>query len=233
MLKFDLNADLGEGITLNGQSADAFILPFINSANIACGYHAGDDNTMRDTVALCKAHHVRIGAHPSYADRANFGRIETGETPEQIYTHTYSQVAKLQTLCQQQHVELTHIKPHGALYHRLITDRAAVEAFLRAIDEVAPAAKIVGFPGSVLLELAGPERAMREAFVDRAYTADGRLRPRSEAGAVIDDPHAAAQQALQFVVERRADTLCIHGDSPHALTIARITHEFLTQHAVD
>ena len=183
---------------------------------------------MREAITLCKAHQVQIGAHPGYPDKANFGRIETGETPEQIYTLTMIQLAKLQQLCKQQDVLLSHIKPHGALYHRLIDDRQAALAFMRAVDEVAPHALVVAFPGSELLALAG-KRGRREAFIDRTYTADGKLTPRTEAHAVIDDPQLAAQQAVQFVEQGRADTFCIHGDSPKALAIAAAAHRLLRE----
>lgn len=225
-MKIDLNADFGEGIQLNGQSADELIIPYITSANIACGFHAGDESTMRHAIARCIKHNVNIGAHPSYDDRANFGRIETNATPEQIYTLTTIQLTTLQRLCHEQNVELHHIKPHGALYHRLIHDTAAAEAFLRAVDDVQPNTKITAFPNSELLRLAGA-RGQREAFIDRTYTADGQLTPRTEAGAVISDPDRAAQQGLTFVQQQRADTLCIHGDSPKAIEIASVTYALL------
>lgn len=227
-MKIDLNADFGEGIQLNGQSADELIIPYITSANIACGYHAGDESTMRHAIALCIKHNVNIGAHPSYHDKANFGRLETNDTPEQIYNLTYLQLTTLQQLCHEHNVVLHHIKPHGALYHRLIRDSAAAEAFLRAVDAVEPNAKIIAFPNSELLRLAGT-RGQREAFIDRTYTADGQLTARTEVGAVISNPASAAEQALTFVRQQRADTFCIHGDSPKAIEIAKVTYDLLRQ----
>lgn len=230
-MKIDLNADFGEGIQLNGQSADELIILYITSANIACGYHAGDESTMRKAIALCIKHNVNIGAHPSYNDKVNFGRIESNDTPEQIYNLTYLQLTTLQQLCHEQNVELHHIKPHGALYHRLIHDSAAAEAFLRAVDAVQPNAKITAFPNSELLRLAG-KRGQREAFIDRTYTADGQLTPRTVEGAVIAEPEKAAQQALTFVQQQRADTLCIHGDSPKAIEIAKVNYVLLKREGV-
>jgi UPF0271 protein len=249
MTHIDLNADLGEGITLDGQSVDTLIMPYIHSANIACGYHAGDDCTMRTAITLCMSRGIRVGAHPGYADKPNFGRLELGLTPAEIFAQTLPQLDTFHHQCKALGATLHHIKPHGALYHRLIDDEAAADAFLDGVeaalglgnmpsglavatDTADPAhggIAIVGFPGSALLRLAASRgmRVLREAFVDRGYAPDGRLLARSEPGAVLDSADAALAQLQRLRAANLADTFCVHGDSPRALDLARAIYAHL------
>jgi UPF0271 protein len=224
----DINADLGEEIVLNHNSIDERILPYITSANIACGYHAGNQDVMKQTVRRCVQQGVHVGAHPGYFDKLNFGRIETNQTPDEIYTLTVNQLRDFEAVCIAEHAVVHHVKPHGALYHRLISDRVAAKHFMDAVDAVFPMAKIIAFPQSALISCAG-NRGLREAFVDRTYLENGQLRPRTEAGAVIEDVEVAANQAITFASKQFADTLCVHGDSKLALQIAKKTHERLKQ----
>jgi UPF0271 protein len=243
MTHIDINADLGEGILLDGQPVDALIMPYIHSANIACGYHAGDDCSMRTAITLCLARGIRVGAHPGYADKANFGRLELGLTPAEIFVQTLPQLDTFHHQCKALGATLHHIKPHGALYHRLIDDEAAADAFLDGVDaanlgdsaDPATGIAIVGFPGSALLHLAASRgmRVLREAFVDRGYAPDGRLLARSEPGAVLDSADAALAQLQRLRAANLADTFCVHGDSPRALDLARAIHAHLTPPAVE
>jgi UPF0271 protein len=226
----DFNCDLGEGC---GQ--DAGIVPHISSASIACGAHAGDAVTMRETVSLCLAHGVAIGAHPAFEDREHFGRRELALPLAEIHALVARQVAIVAQACAEAGTRLHHVKPHGALYNLAARDRevaAAIADAVRAAD-----------PGLVLYALAGSElvaagtaaglRVAHEAFAERAYDADGRLAPRGTPGAVIEGLDEALAQVRGFlregsVVARdgtrvpiRADTLCLHGDRADAAGFAR------------
>ncbi|MCW3479984.1 5-oxoprolinase subunit PxpA [Neisseriaceae bacterium JH1-16] len=236
----DLNADLGEGA-----GHDEAILEYISSANIACGWHAGDADTMRQCVRWALARGVAIGAHPSYPDRQYFGRTEMTLPPDSVYTSVLYQIGALQAIARGEGTRLHHVKPHGALYNQAAHDPLLAEAIVAAVQAADPALRLVGLAGSELVQHARAAGlvALDEAFVDRRYRADGTLVPRSAAGALIEDEAEALAQALQLVngsvtsideqhIAIHADTLCLHGDSPYAVTFARLIHSQLLRHGI-
>jgi UPF0271 protein len=216
--RIDLNADVGEGA-----SAEAGLLAVVTSASVACGAHAGDGERMRATVrAACDAG-VVVGAHPGYPDREGFGRRELGASPADIERWVAEQLDALREVCRGEGVTLAYVKAHGALYHRAVDDAGAAEAIVAAIARVDRALAVLTLPGSALLAAARAAglATAREAFLDRAYRSDGSLVPRDVPGALITDPDAAADRALLVARRDEADSLCVHGDSPDALSIAR------------
>ena len=231
----DLNADLGEGFGRSRAAEDEALLDLVSSANIACGFHAGDATTMRDTVRAAKLRSVTIGAHPSYPDIPGFGRRELGFSPKQIKLHVEYQIRALRDVCGAERARLSYVKPHGALYNRAARDPEAAKAVVAAIREVEASLTLLGLAGSEMARAA--ERAgiafASEAFVDRAYKPDGTLVPRNEEGAVIHDVNGAVQRAVMLVkgqtitaddgTELRisAQSLCVHGDNPDAGAILR------------
>ncbi|HEY8513917.1 MAG TPA: 5-oxoprolinase subunit PxpA [Candidatus Binatia bacterium] len=233
--RIDLNADVGEGY------ADAEVMPFVTSANVACGAHAGDAATMRATVLLARAHGVAVGAHPGFPDRAGFGRTITTRSPEEIERLVVEQVERLAAIAARQGVTLAHVKPHGALYNLAAVDDEVADAVARATARVLPGTRLFGLAGSRGLERARAAGlvAVAEAFADRAYLEDGTLAPRTLPGAVIEDPRRTAERAVRLACEGRietldgdelaleADTLCLHGDTPGAGATARAVHAAL------
>lgn len=230
MLRVDLNCDLGEG-----SGHDAEIMPLISSVNIACGGHAGDEDTMRATVALALQHGVAVGAHPGLADRANFGRVEQPLTSAQARELVLRQVERLQAVAGAAGTQVGHVKPHGALYNMAARDAGLAQAVAEAVYEVDSRLVLVGLAGSRLVE-AGQAcglRVMHEVFADRTYQADGSLTPRHRPEALITEAARAAAQVLRMVREGRvratdgsevairADTVCLHGDGSHAVEFAR------------
>ncbi|MHA8094652.1 5-oxoprolinase subunit PxpA [Aquirufa lenticrescens] len=209
-----LNCDLGEGI-----GNDAALMPYIDEANIACGFHAGDSFTMRETVALCIRHGVKMGAHPSYLDRENFGRKEIELSPEEIYLLVKKQIEILNQIVKTAGGTLNHVKPHGALYNTSAKNPDVAKAIAKAVMEVNGDLILFGLKGSQSIEVAqamGLQTA-EEAFADRRYESDGSLTPRSQPGACFTD----VQDVLNQVEKIKADTWCIHGDGPHALEFAK------------
>ena len=235
MVHIDLNADIGESFGAWRMGLDTDVLPLVSSANIACGYHAGDPRTMSDSVAHCLRHGVAMGAHPSYPDREGFGRREMALSPREIREAVIYQVGALAGIAAAAGARLVHVKPHGALYNRSAIDAAAAEAIACAVRDIDPSLALVGLAGS-LLPAAGRAaglRVLEEGFADRRYTARGLLAPRGEAGAMIEDPAEAAAQVLAMVCEGRVsaiggesvrlrvDTVCLHGDALQAAVFAR------------
>lgn len=221
----DFNCDLGEGV-----GDDAALMPHISSASIACGWHAGDADTMRRTVALCIEHGVAIGAHPSLADREHFGRRALPTTPDAAYALTLYQIGALAGFTRAAGARLHHVKPHGALYNMAARDAALADAIARAVRDFDPHLLLYGLAGSALCA-AGKRiglRVAQEAFAERRYERDGSLVARSEPDAVIHDVDLAAQQVASMLRARcviartgesvalRADTICLHGDRPDA-----------------
>lgn len=222
----DLNADCGEGI---GNDAD--ILPYVSSANIACGGHAGDEITMRETLKMCAVFRVAPGAHPSYQDRDHFGRRILDVPEADIERDVREQILALQAIAKTLKISLTHVKPHGALYNVAAVQPSVAAAIARAVKRVDPQLLLVGLAGSKLME-AGREAGLRvvaEAFADRAYEANGALRSRSLPGALfIEDDAKSLAQALSIVkfqtassfdgslVPIHAETICLHSDTPGA-----------------
>ncbi|MDQ6769802.1 MAG: LamB/YcsF family protein [Gemmatimonadota bacterium] len=235
LLTIDLNADLGEGSGRSHFPQDEALLDLVSSANIACGFHAGDATTMRDTVRAAKARGIRIGAHPSYPDITGFGRRELGLDPRQIQFHVAYQLRALRDLCSLETARLSYVKPHGALYNRAAKDSAAADAIASAMREVDPSLVLLGLAGSAMARAA--ERAgvhfASEAFADRAYRRDGSLVPRAEPGAVIHDVEAAVARAITLIKANTvkaddgstigviAQSLCVHGDNPDAAPMLR------------
>ena len=200
-LSVDLNCDMGEGM-----ETDAAIFPFISSANIACGYHAGDADTMRRTVELALQHHVAIGAHPSYPDRDHFGRIDllgTKLSLEEIPCMLVDQLILLQAVCDEFGVRLHHVKPHGALYNRAAKDAKVSALICRAIREFNPSLRLYGLSGSQLKKEADRQELsfISEVFADRTYQEDGSLTSRTEPDALIEDPQVVITQVVKMVRE--------------------------------
>jgi UPF0271 protein len=228
--RIDFNCDLGEGC-----GSDAAIMPFISSASIASGGHAGDAASMRETVALCLAHGVAVGAHPSFEDRAHFGRRELSLSPEAIASAVTRQVEALADVCAAQGARLHHVKPHGALYNLSARDRDVADAIAGAVHDFDPALLLYGLSGSASTSAAEAKglRAVHEVFAERRYEPGGRLTPRSEADAVIEELDDALTQVRTVLreghvvartgerVPLRADTLCLHGDRADAIAFAR------------
>ena len=229
----DLNADVGEGMD------DATVLPYVTSANVACGMHAGDPSVMDQTVELALSRGIRVGAHPGYPDRANFGRVTVEMAADEIENLVVYQVAALEGFVRSRGARLTHVKPHGALYHDAGEFPDIARAIADGVRRVGTSLVLVGAAGSMLVG-AGRDAGLtvaEEAFADRRYRADGTLVPRGEPGALVTDPDEAAEQAVRLAQERvviandgsrievRADTICLHGDTPGAADIARRIHE--------
>ena len=219
-MTMDLNCDLGE---LDDAAHEAALMESITSANIACGGHAGDEATMERTARLALARGVRIGAHPSYPDRAHFGRIEMVLTEAEIETTVRQQIERLEAVVRRLGGRIEHVKPHGALYNVAARDEAVAGAIGRSVAAWNRDATIFGLLGSKSLDV---WRAMglavaAEAFADRRYEPDGSLRPRKFADALITDPREAAAQAARFAREGKAQTICVHGDTPGAVEILK------------
>jgi UPF0271 protein len=229
----DLNADVGEGMD------DAQLLPYVTSANVACGIHAGDPVTMDQTVEMALSRGVRVGAHPGYPDRENFGRVLVEMSADEIENLVVYQVAALSGFVRSRGGRMTHVKPHGALYHSGAEFPDVARAIAEGVRRVGSDLVLVGAAGSMLIG-AGQEAGLpvaEEAFADRRYRADGTLVPRGRPGAVIVDPEEAAEQAVSLArdgivvaedssrLNIRADTICLHGDTPGAVEIARRIHE--------
>jgi 5-oxoprolinase (ATP-hydrolysing) subunit A len=235
-MRIDLNSDLGESFGPWKMGDDAALMPALTSANVACGFHAGDPGTMRATLALARQHGVSVGAHPGFQDLAGFGRREVHATPQEVEDLVLYQVAALAGMAASHGLQLAHVKAHGALYNMACRDRALAEAIARAVAAFDRSLVLFGLPGSALLE-AGERAGLAvaaEAFADRAYNADGSLTSRRLPGSVLTDPDLVVVRALRMiadgevmaidgsVVRLRADTLCVHGDTPGAPTL--VTH---------
>jgi 5-oxoprolinase (ATP-hydrolysing) subunit A len=240
-MEIDLNADLGESPEALANGADFEMMRYITSANVACGGHAGDENTMRQTVAAAKELGVAVGAHPSYPDRENFGRLESPWLPAELEKSVREQMAALRNVANRLGVRLVHVKPHGALYHATIKDRNIALAVGRAVQAIDPQLIMVGQAGSRSLET-WREMGLRiaaEAFADRTYERDGTLRKRTLPGALVETPESAAQQALRIALDHKviagdgsplplvAQTICMHSDTPGAAAIARTVNQHL------
>ena len=229
----DLNADTGEGFGRYRIDDDAQreLLGVVTSASIACGFHAGDPLVMRDTVAMAATLGVTIGAHPGYPDLVGFGRRDMTATVDEIETMVLYQIGALQAICAAAGCRVRYVKPHGALYNRAARDAAAADAIARAVRSADSSLALLGLAGSALVDAAARAgiRAVGEAFLDRAYRADGTLLPRGEDGAVLTDVDAVADRALQMVqtgsvltvggdtIAIHAESLCVHGDGASAV----------------
>jgi UPF0271 protein len=238
LMRIDLNCDLGESF-----GNDAAIMPYITSANIACGFHAGDASMMRDTVRLAKQHGVNIGAHPGWPDFQNFGRNEMNLSADKTEALVLYQIGALAGIAKAEGMELLHVKPHGALYNQAAQDMVLAQAVVRAVKAFSRKLILIGLAGSSLVE-AGIESGLQvanEGFPDRAYNPDGTLRSRSIKGAVIESPEEVAENAIKFIKEGimfgakrvRVDTLCLHGDNIHATENAKMLREVLLKNGIE
>lgn len=237
----DINCDLGEGMP-----NDAALMPYISSANIACGFHAGDEDTMRRTIALAIEHGVAIGAHPGFPDKKNFGRTEMKFPEEDIVSIVSEQVYIMLDLVFALGGKLQHVKPHGALYNMSARDLSLASAIANAIKDIDESLILFGLSGSKSIEAADliGLRTANEVFADRTYTNEGTLTPRQQSGALITETVAMEQQVLQMIREQqvmslqgkkislKADTICIHGDGEHAVVFAQQVHQLLKNHHI-
>jgi UPF0271 protein len=224
-MTIDLNCDMGE----LADAPEELLMPLISSANVACGAHAGDRFTMERTIRLAMRSNVAAGAHPGYPDRDNFGRIELAMTRGEIEDSVYEQIMALETVASALGCPLRHVKPHGALYNVAARNRSVAAAIAAGVRRWNATAPLVGLAGSLMLDVwreAGFP-VLAEAFADRAYEPDGTLRSRRLPGALITDPARAAEQAVRIAQGGSAQTICIHGDTPQAVEIARAVRERL------
>lgn len=240
-VKLDINCDMGESFGRYVLGNDEAVMEWITSANIACGFHAGDPKVMRKTVRLALEHDVAIGAHPGFPDLGGFGRRKMEVTPREVYELTVYQIGALIGFVTAEGGRLQHVKPHGALYNMAARDAALAEAIAEAVARTAPGAILFGRSGSKLIE-AGKKVGIpvaSEVFSDRTYQKDGSLTPRNVEKATITDQNLALQQVIRMAKEGivtavtgeevpiTADTVCIHGDGPHAVTYARKIYQGL------
>jgi len=232
----DLNADVGEGFGPWPAGEDAALLASVTSVNVACGFHAGDPRVMDRTVSLAVAVGVALGAHPGYWDLRGFGRREMAADPEEVENDVLYQIGALAAFARSHGAAVVHVKPHGALYNQAARDETLARAVARGVRRAGEGLVLVGLATSSVMREAAAAAGLRfagEAFADRAYEPDGSLRSRRAPGAVLTDPDAAARQAVGLArdgivvahggreIAVRADTLCLHGDTPGALTLAR------------
>lgn len=242
----DLNCDLGESFGVYSLGEDEAVLDYISSANIACGFHAGDPHVMYRTVQSAKEKKVAIGAHPGFPDLLGFGRRTMAMEPEEIYHMILYQLGALSAFAQAHNTRLHHVKPHGALYNLACRDEGIAQAIASAVAHFDDRLILYGLAGSLLVQVgrkAGLQVA-EEVFADRTYQPDGTLTPRSHPHALITDPQEAARRVIQMIQEKKTeavdgtiipvspDTVCLHGDSPQAVQFARRLREVLTQEGI-
>lgn len=242
MFSIDLNCDMGEGL-----SNDAQLMPWISSANIACGYHAGNESIMQQTVLLAMQYSVAIGAHPGFADKANFGRTEKKLPLNEMFDLVAEQVYLLKKIAEQNGAQLHHVKPHGALYNMSAKDALLANTIAKAVYQADKDLVLYGLSGSCSISEAkkiGLTTAS-EVFADRTYQADGSLTPRTEAGAMLESTEDCLRQVLQMIEHKTvnalsgecvsivADSLCIHGDGVHAVSFSENIYRTLQKYPVD
>ncbi|GHA16282.1 LamB/YcsF family protein [Streptomyces echinoruber] len=235
MISIDLNADLGEGFGPWRLTDDERLLSVVTSANVACGFHAGDAVTMRRVCELAVERGVRIGAQVSYRDLAGFGRRAMDVPPAELAAEVAYQIGALEVFARAAGARVAYVKPHGALYNRVVHDEEQAAAVVDGVLLAGGALPVLGLPGSRLLSVAGKAGlpVVTEAFADRAYTEQGTLVPRGQEGAVVSDPEAVVERSVSLVrsgtvvsrtgttIEVRARSLCLHGDTPGAVELAR------------
>ncbi len=241
MISIDLNCDMGEGMP-----NDEALIIFISSANIACGFHAGDEALMKKTVQLAKQYNVAIGAHPGFPDKENFGRTEINFSPTDIYRLVSDQIKLLQTICKDEEVAMHHVKPHGALYNMASKNAEIAHAISSAIYDLDTSLILYGLSGSSLIieaKAIGLKTAS-EVFADRTYQNDGSLTVRSQTNALIEEEETSIKQVLQMIqiqtvtsvnnvtVPIKAETICIHGDSARAVQFTKSIHQILKENGI-
>ncbi|HLX80746.1 MAG TPA: 5-oxoprolinase subunit PxpA [Burkholderiales bacterium] len=246
MKKIDLNCDMGESYGAWKMGADADVMPFISSANIACGFHAGDPATIRKTVRLAVDRGVAIGAHPSLPDLMGFGRRVMRITPQDMYDLIVYQAGAVEAFARAAGVKLHHVKCHGALYNMAAMDEGLSEAMIRAVKDLGSGVMLYALSQSKNFQLAKKANlpVAGEVFADRGYSDDGTLAPRDEPGGLIEDPAASVKQVLTMVEEGyvtslagkrvavAADTLCLHGDQPGAVTFAQTLRKVFSEKGI-
>lgn len=245
--KVDLNCDIGEGFGPWRIAVAPEVMERISSANIACGFHAGDPMVMEETVNLCKKYGVAVGAHPGLPDLMGFGRREMKITFKEARNYILYQVGALWAFCMSAGVELQHVKAHGALYNMAAYDKNLAQGIIEALLSFRPRPILLALSGSLLARL-GEEAGLKvahEVFADRAYNSDGTLTPRNRAGAVLDDPQIIAQRVIRMVkngevetidgsvIKVKADSVCIHGDNPKAKEIIIYLSEALEKAGIE
>lgn len=246
-LNIDLNCDMGESFGAWKMGNDEAILPFVSSANIACGFHGGDPATMRKTVAAAVKNGVSLGAHPGLPDLQGFGRRNMAITDQEAYDMMVVQIGALAAVAASQGTVLRHVKAHGQLYNMSVKDEGLARALAQATYDVNPALVFYGLAGSKMLTIAESIglKVASEVFGDRTYSPDGTLSPRNKPGAMIEDVQVSIKQVLQMVqlgtlvandgstIRVRADTLCIHGDQPGAAAFARAIRDALIANGIE
>lgn len=234
MSTIDFNADVGEGM-----KNEALLMPYLTSCNIACGAHAGDIEEIKSVIALAKLHHVKIGAHPSYPDKANFGRLEMAISTQELVDSIYEQVLLINQLAMDSGVSLHHIKPHGALYHKVATDIETAQQLIKLVQRINPKIAIVGLPNAVIHKEAQKAqiRFIKEGFADRRYKDNGSLVNRNEVGAVLHDPDQVIDQVTSIVHKKQVkaisgkymnlsvDTICFHSDTNNAAELLKACYQ--------
>ncbi|GGK70429.1 LamB/YcsF family protein [Ornithinimicrobium pekingense] len=246
MTTVDLNCDLGEGATEAVHGGDEALLGVVTSANVACGFHAGDPSTMRVLTAQAVARGVAIGAHVAYRDLEGFGRRFVDVHPHTLRDEVAYQIGALAAFARIAGGAVTYVKPHGGLYNAIVTHEEQAAAVVGAVADYDPSVVLMGLPGSAVLRLAEQAglRTAHEAFADRAYTPEGHLVPRSQPGAVLHDPAEIARRCLAMATGEpvpdvngdplllRPHSICVHGDTPGALAIARAVRRLLEESGV-
>lgn len=247
MMKVDLNCDLGEAFGNYSFGGDKDIIPLITSANIACGFHAGDENVMNQTVKLAKENHVSIGAHPGFPDLKGFGRRKMDISPTEVYNLIVYQLGALEGFCKVHQTRINHVKPHGALYNMGAKNKAIAKAIAKAVYDFDSTIVLVGLSNSLLISEAQAIglKTASEVFADRRYEDNGQLVSRKESDAVITDSDEALKQVLKMVTENKVisrngkeidletDTICVHGDGKHALEFVEQIRKKLTKEGID
>lgn len=243
MKMIDLNCDMGESFGRYSLGADEELMPYISSVNLACGFHASDPMVIQQTVQMAVKYNLAVGAHPGYPDIQGFGRRKIEMSPDEVEAMVLYQIGALWGFLRSARIEMTHVKPHGALYNQAAQEVHLANAIARSVQRFSKELILVGLAGSALIE-AGLEIGLNvanEGFVERGYQADGQLMPRGMDGAIIHDSIIAARQAIQLArdgislrrgeltMNIKVDTLCIHGDSPNALDIARSVRSALEE----
>lgn len=245
-MNIDINADVGESYGSFQIGEDEELFKVITSANIACGFHAGDFTVMNRTVKEAKQNNLSIGAHPGFPDMQGFGRRNMGMSPEEIYEMVIYQIGALNAFCQLHHIKLGHVKPHGALYNLAAKELSIAKAIAKAVNDIEPNVILFGLSNSKLID-AGKELGLKtaeEAFADRRYTDDGHLVSRKEANAVFENEEDIINQVLRIVkdgqvetvtgnkINIHADTLCFHGDGKNVYSIVKKARKVLEENNV-
>jgi 5-oxoprolinase (ATP-hydrolysing) subunit A len=246
LMRMDINCDMGESFGSYRIGDDDKIIAFITSANIACGYHAGDPHVMAKTVSLARQHRVSIGAHPGYPDLMGYGRRHMETFPGEVSNYILYQIGALSAFARAAGVDLQHVKPHGALYNQAAKDERIAKEVIHAVKTYNPELILFTLAGSLCedMAIAAGLRVAREAFPDRAYLSSGQLAPRSMPGAVLHDPDRVRERVVKLATTGRltsiegkemgfnADTLCIHGDTPGAWKLAAEIRQALEENGI-